>query len=129
MSPKRKGQMAIEFIMMMAAAIIVGSLFLYSAYGLLADRTEEERITALNDLGYAIQDELILAQTVSDGYERTFTVPTLAGRFTYALTSLPGAVTLQSGRTTITYPTPAFTGVIAKGANTIAKDGAITVTQ
>lgn len=124
-----KGQFAMEFIMMLAMAILIGMTFLVAAAGVLTDRSEEQRIAALNDVGYALQDEVILATTVSDGYRRTVVVPEQADRFTYTLSAGQTWVTLSSGSTTITYQLPPVTGAFQKGENTIAKDGTVTVSQ
>jgi hypothetical protein len=124
----RRAQIAIEFIIIMAMAIIIGMLFLASAADLFTRESEKQRITALNDVGYRIQDELILATTVTDGYERTFTVPSRADRFTYTVVSDAEAITLHSGSVIITYSLPAYTGSVQKGSNTITKiNGTVSV--
>jgi len=122
-----RGQIAVEFIIMFAFAAIIGLLFLLSAYSLLAGVNEDQRRTAIDEVGYAIQDEIILATTVQDGYHRTFLVPERADRFVYTLASTSTAVTLTSGTIIITYEHPEITGQIEKGRNTIEKDGPVTV--
>lgn len=123
-----KGQFAMEFIMMMAFAIVVSMLFLSASGGLLAERSEDWRTRELNEIGYLIQDELILAAQVTDGYTREFFLPEKAGRFPYALTSGTSTVTLTSGQTILTFDIPAILGTVHKGTVTISKQGNITVT-
>lgn len=129
MSRTPRGQAALEFIMMMALALSVGALFLFVALESITRTAQRERTAALDDVGYMLQDEVVLATTVQDGYSRTITVPQLAGRFTYAVSSAPNAVTLSSGDVTITYPIPNVTGGFAKGTNTLRKRGTVEVVQ
>ncbi len=126
MSPSR-AQIAVEFTIMAALAVVVGTVFLSIATASLKESAERERTEAMNDIAYTIQDELILATQAEDGYERTFTVPGRAGRFTYSLTSLEDAVLLESGTVRITYPLPNTTGTITKGENTVRKNGGVTI--
>jgi len=124
----RDGQTALEFVIAIAVALIFGALFLAVANALLSGSAEQERYAALNRIGYTLQDELILASYVSDGYIRRFDMPERAGRFTYTLTSSTNAVTLRSGSTVITYPLPNATGTFSMGVNEIRKeDGEVTI--
>jgi hypothetical protein len=123
----RRGQFIIEFTILLALAVLAGIIYLVSATSLLGDVSEQQRVTALNDVGYMVQDEVLLAETVDDGYLRTFTIPQTADRFAYQLTSDETSITLASGSTIITYPLPLVSGTFQKGKNTIAKNGAITV--
>lgn len=116
-----------EFVIMMAFAIIISMLFLASAAGLLVDTSEEQRLIEMDAIGYMIQDEVILAATVSDGYERTFEVPHEAGRFSYEIANDATTITLSSGSTTRTYDIPTMTGVFIKGKNKISNSEGIKV--
>lgn len=124
---QNKGQTAFEFTMMIAVALTIAVAFLAAATSLMFDTSEQERRAALNGIGYAIQDEIILATTVNDGYLRNFTIPQRAGRFQYTVQSTTKAVMLTSGKTTITYPTPEYSGTFSKGWNEIHKDGSVTI--
>ncbi len=113
--------------MLLAIAVLVGLIYLASAGSLMSDVSETQRISALNDVGYMVQDEVLLAESVSDGYARSFSIPATADRFTYAITSDNTSLTLTSGTTTITYPLPPVNGNFQKGQNIIVKNGTITV--
>ena len=97
------------------------------ANNIFAEKSEEQRILALNDVGYMIQDEIILATLVEDGYTRTILVPERADRFSYEVSSTPVSVVLTSGKVTMTYLIPNITGSVSKGHNTITKTGTVTV--
>lgn len=125
----RKAQLAVEFIILVAMALIIGALFLASAIELFASASDRQRVAALNDVGYRIQDEIILALEVTSGYERTLTLPGLADRFTYEIDSQPTRVTLTSGSVAISYSHPEITGAFAKGENTITRNnGEVVIT-
>jgi hypothetical protein len=124
----RNAQLAIEFIMLMAMALIIGALFLASANQLFSDASDHQRVAAINDIGYSIQDEIILALEVTDGYERTLTLPDRADRFLYEIDSQPTRITITSGTVKISYDHPQITGAFTKGENTITKNnGEVTV--
>ena len=82
-----RGQVMLEFILIATVAIIMGIIYLSVGTNLFIDTTEQQRIDALDDIGYAVQDEAILASQVANGYERVFTIPERADRFTYVLSN------------------------------------------
>ena len=124
-----KGQLAMEFVIMMAVAFIIGGLFLAVLLIMFRDVSEEQRVAALNDVGFMIQDELILATLVEDGYQREFTIPTKADRFPYTISNTASGVTLKSSGVTITYPIPNITGGVTQGDRIVTKqDGKVTIT-
>jgi len=114
-----------EFLFMLGFAIVLGMVYLAVANDLLVQKNDEQRVIALNDLGYMVQDEIITATTVDDGYIRTFIMPQAAGRFLYAVKNQTDtSITLNSGAATITYDLPFHAGSFTKGNNTIRKDSA-----
>ena len=117
-----------EFMILLAMAILLGSMYLAVTGQLFFATSEEQRVTALNDIGYMVQDELMLAATLDDGYARNFTIPLKADRFTYNLTNDATSLTLTSGVATVTYPLPQIAGNLAQGRNAISKNGVLTVT-
>jgi hypothetical protein len=122
-----RGQFIMEFMILLAVGILLGAMYLAVSNELFSAKSEEQRIEALNDIGYQVQDELLLAASVLDGYERNFTLPTLADRFDYTLTNDETSLTLASGPASVTYPLPEVTGTFQKGRNVLRKDGGLTV--
>lgn len=123
-----RGQITIEFVFVIATVIAISITYLWVANQSLADSSERVRLAALNDIGYTLQDEIILATTVEDGYERAILVPEKAGAFTYDLTPVENAVILKSGPQTITYDLPNATGTFSKGTVVIRKtDGEVII--
>lgn len=113
---------------MVGIGFVFAALLLLIVNQLVSEKADEERRHQINNLGYFIQDELLLAESVHDGYERTFTVPQTLGKFPYTINSTTTSITIMSGKMTTTFTIPTITGSIQKGANTINKDGSITIT-
>ena len=124
----RKGQFIMEFMILLAMAILLGSMYLAVTGQLFFSTSEEQRVSALNDVGYTVQDELMLAESVDDGYVRNFTIPSTADRFTFTISNDATSVTLVSGIASVTYPLPRINGTLAIGRNSVAKNGGLTVT-
>ena len=122
-----RGQFLLEFFILLAIAVLVGIIYLVSATSLFGAVSEDQRISSLDDIGYMVQDEVLLAESVDDGYSRSFVIPSSADRFAYVLSSDATSITLTSGARTITYPLPPVGGTFQKGKNIIAKNGNITV--
>ena len=122
-----RGQFIMEFMILLAVAILLGATYLVFTNELFSSTSEHQRLVALDDIGYMIQDEIMLAESVEDGYERTITISQLADRFAYSLTNTETALTLSSGTLSVTYTLPAITGQLQKGRNVLQKRGNITV--
>lgn len=118
-----RGQSAIEFIIVVAALLFFFSVFVFFLQGSLSDKTKAQRDTALTDIGLSVQEELVLAQKSSDGYERTFILPP-------TVLSAPYNVTLQSGsiylrtldqKHALSLSVVNATGYLRVGSNTVRK--------
>lgn len=123
----KRGQFVFEFIMMVVMALFLSVMYLSVTTDLFTETSEQQRLQALNDVGFKIQDEIILAEIVEDGYVRNFTIPEKADRFTYTLTNDNDTLTLTSGQVIVTYSTPLISGSFQKGYNVLKKNGNITV--
>lgn len=122
-----RGQIMMEFVLVLAIAVIISMVYLVAANNLLKDTSEEQRVMEIDNIGYAVQDEIILATSVSDGYSRTIFLPEKAGRFVYTISSDGTGITLQSDSYSQFYETPHFTGSIHKGNNIIQTTGVVMI--
>jgi hypothetical protein len=75
----------LEFVIVLGMSIFVGMVYLVSVHGMLKDVSEQQRAMEIDSFGYSLQDEIILASSVGDGYSRTIPLPKHAGRFDYVL--------------------------------------------
>jgi hypothetical protein len=117
----------LEFVLILSIAIVTGIVYLAIGNELIFRGSEEQRVIALNDIGYSVQDELITASYVEDGYTRIFSLPQRAGRFIYTVSSDNTSLELTSGQATITYSLPSHQGDIVIGENVIKKDNGLVV--
>jgi hypothetical protein len=124
-----RGQVVIEFLLFTTVAVLMGVTFLVIVTSGLRDAGEDQRFAELSHIGFMLQDELILAESVHPGYSRTITVPETAGRFPYNITASGDHATLSSGNMILDFALPPFAGVIMKGPNTIRMNGTIEVMQ
>lgn len=119
------GQVAFEFSVMIGFSLIMMMVLLIIINALFADNVEDERRQAMLSLGYALQDELIIASTVQPGYEHDLFIPEKLGRFTYTLDATTTSFSITSSKQIITFHTPKTSGAFTKGSNTIKNDGAV----
>lgn len=128
----RSGQVVLEFVFMVAFAMLIGAVTMVVAFDLMSEASERQRYAAIQDAGYAIQDELILAATVDDGYRRIIDVPDRADRFQYTLTTdADGAgLSVRSGQYALTFDIPPIMGEVHDGATfLIRKSGTVIVVE
>jgi len=82
----------------------------------------------LEDLGYSIQNELILAAEVEPGYERTIIIPDKIGSADYTIRIKNRDIILRYRQTDLLFSIPNVTNEITtKGSHTISKPDANTI--
>jgi len=118
-----RGQSGFEFMFMMMLGLIVMGVLLVLIGRLTYTYSEEQRTATMMALGRQIQDELILAATVHEGYERSFTLPERVDRFDYIVTTSGTLLTIDSGRFTQSFRIPEVSGSLQIGINTIINQG------
>ena len=127
----RKAQIAIEFMMIVALAMVVILAFTGVLYYLSFNYSEEKNINRLRDLGYSLQNELILASEVEYGYERTIIIPEKIGTVAYSISQTTTDIVLRYKETELVFPIPAVTNSFSKGCNIVTKDinGNVTISS
>jgi hypothetical protein len=121
-----KAQISLEFLLTMGigVALLVGFLWIGSYQ--LDTTLDEWRARSIDDAAASIQQELITAQRVQDGYSRTFALPRRLSNQDYTITmEAAGAfsvVTLRTPGTALSVRTPHCNGTLQPGTNTLRKD-------
>ena len=130
----KRGQTAIEFLVLVGAAFFFFLVTLGIIYSNIASKDSIKRDIAINQEASVMADEANLAAEAGDGYIRSFTFPdTLIGN-NYNLTIVNGrsayAVTTD-GRHAVSVPTVNVTGQPIVGAtNTIRNvNGSVILNQ
>lgn len=127
----RKAQIAIEFMSIVGLAMLVVVVFTGVLYYLSYTYSEEKNINRLRDLGYSLQNELILASEVEYGYERTLTIPDKIEGTGYSISQTTTNLVLRYKQTELVFPIPQVTSSLSKGCNKVTKDinGNVTISS
>ena len=129
----KKGQIGIEFILLIILAIVILMTGLIVINSLTTSKIDEKTYNELDDLGLSIQRELILITELEDGFRRTLNVPVKVNGRTYTIITnntspSVGYLLINYLDTEIYYAIPALNGTLKLGNNYITKhNGVITV--
>ncbi len=122
----RKAQFAIEFSLMIGMAMIALLVLAGVLYLMTVDYSEERNIMRLTDLGYSLQNELILASQVEDGYERIITLPDRVESADYLIDKTHNDLVITYRGSELLFAVPQnITGHFQKGTNTVRKESNI----
>lgn len=130
----KKSQIAIEFLLLAGTSIFILLLILISMYSLSKGKTDEKTYYELDDFGKSLQQEILLASELEDGYVRTMNIPmTLNGRnfniTTNQTSAYNGYIKINYEVYEFYYAIPIVNGTFKKGMNTITKqNGVLSIT-
>ncbi|MGV8172273.1 MAG: hypothetical protein ACP5OA_06295 [Candidatus Woesearchaeota archaeon] len=121
-----KGQVAIEFLMLIVMAFIVVMTLLIATLAISENNSETKAYREMDDLGKALQQEFMLASQLEDGYVRKINLPlTFSGKEYHAIVgqSNPtnGYLVLQYEEKELYYLIPPVNGSITLGDNILVK--------
>lgn len=124
---EKKSQSSLEFIILIGAMLLFFIALSSTFQQNIAEKTKAKRNLEIQDLALAVQDEINLASSSTDGYERTFVIPeklinleyniTLTQKFVYIVT--------ENEKHAMALPIQNVTGQIQKGSNIIRKQNGI----
>ncbi len=119
----RRGQIAIEFMIIVGAVIFFISLFLLSLQQAQEDEISKHQNIQLKEIALTVQSEINLALKSSEGYSRQFEIPEKAGNVEYEIQIDTGVVFIKTTdeRHALTLPIPEIIGDINKTQNKIEK--------
>jgi hypothetical protein len=128
MSEKKRGQSAIEFVILIGIALFFFVGFLIAIQGNIATRVTGDRDIIVQEIAAQVQDEITLAASSTDGYYREFNIPEKVVNIDYDITVDEGVVYVrtENGKHAIALPAERVVGNIVIGENFISrKDGVI----
>jgi|SaaInlStandDraft_5_1057022.scaffolds.fasta_scaffold176586_1 hypothetical protein len=119
----KRSQVAQEFIMFVGITFILTIVILNFVADDLLDKRGEKEIKAIDDIGFYVQGELVLAAGVRDGYTRTFYIPEDSDMMNYTIAITNNRVLNISGEEyNAIFYIPYVIGSPQIGNNTIRKD-------
>ncbi|MCF7871938.1 hypothetical protein K9L97_02795 [Candidatus Woesearchaeota archaeon] len=135
MKNQKKAQIALEFILLSILGFFILFTTIIALGSFSAQKTQEKIMIEAEDLGRSIQQELLIAADLQDGYQRTINIPEQIEDKKIQITT--GTTTIDTGYFTFTldqielyYETPKITGTLKTGDNQITKtNNTITITN
>ena len=132
---KTKGQVSTEFLILLIMGVFIILTFIVIVQKLSDEKLEGKALNELDDLGKSIQQELLLATQLEDGYSREIYIPPKLYGIVYIMNLSNASSTIMYLNfyfegTELFYAVPYLQGDVKTGLNTIAKqNGTISVTQ
>lgn len=115
----RKAQIVFEFIMFTMLAVFLVLVLIGLAFRISSTIVDDQGLRELNDLAESIQEELILAWQVSEGYHRTIFIPSRLQRGEYTFSNSPVLLLFNYNDISLSLSIPLVNGTLQKGYNTI----------
>ena len=124
---RNKAQFAIEFIVLIAFMFVIFLGFTAVITSKILDAKEGERQQTAEDIATLAKNEIELARSVSDGYNRTFSLPVAIEGNSYNISIIGGRelVVNYLDKEYVAFLQDSITGNIRPGKNTITKESGI----
>lgn len=115
-----------EFIILTITGFFILLTTILAAATLSQEKQAEKTFIESDDLGRSIQQELIIAANLEDGYKRNFLIPSKLQNSQISITNNitsknTGYISITFENTELYYETPKLNGSIRIGNNTIEK--------
>jgi hypothetical protein len=120
----RKSQIAMEFILMLLIILLITTTLAWVAYYYVTDYSEKRNVNHLQELGYSLQNEVILAYNVEPGYSRTINIPGELDGYAINISGAPDYITINYKGSEMFFRIPESTGAFTAGNNIIRKTSA-----
>ena len=127
MSSRTKAQFAIEFIVLIAFMFLIFVGFIAVITTKIIEAKENERQGIVEDIATLVKNEIDLAKSVTDGYLRTFNLPSRIEGNTYSVEMLDNRelVVNYIDKEYVLFLQGNIQGNVNLGANTIRKENGI----
>lgn len=122
---KRGGQVAIEFIFLIAIAFTVSIVFTYALIDQAVELNDEKEFVAVQDISFKIQNELNIAAEAESGYERDFELPQTTHTFDYNTSITNNTLIVVTANKVYVLIVPDIEGNLKKGWNRICQTNGI----
>ena len=119
----KKGQSSIEFIILIGALMFATISILLILESSVSDKTKEKTNLEFKENARNIQNEITLANSATNGYQREFELPARLGSMNYSISLTNSFIYIESEDKKYALALPVYnvTGNIIKGKNIIRK--------
>ena len=120
-----KAQVSAEFFVFLGLAFLIAIAFELASLDQLNDFRLQKENEAVKDLALKLQQELLIASTVEDGYFRVFQIPDIMDSINYSLSTQNSTITVKSKNSLFIVSIPKVVCNVSKGINIINKTGGV----
>ncbi len=120
-----RAQVAMEFIVLIGICLMMLIIFVSSTSDHTEKLNRQRDYIIIKDVAYKIQNEIILASQVKEGYNRTFYLPYEFDGKEYEIATYENQFTVIMNEMEFSLRIPKINGTIKKGNNTITNKGGI----
>jgi len=119
----KKGQSAIEFMILIGAVTFLFLSFLLAINQSISDANERNKDLLVKEIALTVQNEISIASKAIDGYQRNFSIPLVIVGNDYHINILSSLVFINTtdGKHSLALPVANVTGSVKKGSNIIKK--------
>ncbi|MFC1768667.1 hypothetical protein ACFLZX_02790 [Nanoarchaeota archaeon] len=117
-----RAQSAMEFLVLAGILLFILLVMLAVVSHQTSIVNQNRDTIVVEDIVAKIQKEINLAARVSDGYSRSFYLPSKVGKLDYSINIIGGEVIIDTGGQTYSRKVPPVVGNITKGNNVIRKN-------
>ncbi|MBR9692207.1 hypothetical protein GOV06_05480 [Candidatus Woesearchaeota archaeon] len=115
----KQAQVSMEFIFLVGLAFTIMVVFIASTRSEFSTLRSEEERSLVKDVSVMVQQELIMASNVQDGYIRNFNVPLTLDGISYSIQIINTTLLTATDGYEWVLNVPPVIGDIQKGNNTI----------
>ena len=122
---RSKAQVSAEFFIFLGLAFLIAIAFELASLEQLNDFRLQKENEAVKDLALKLQQELLIAANVEEGYLRIFEIPDNLEGINYSLSAQNSTITVKSKNAFYLVSIPRVVGNVNKGTNLINKTNGI----
>ncbi|MFH1770226.1 MAG: hypothetical protein ABH828_01580 [archaeon] len=118
-----RGQISIEFMSMAGIGIVLSMMFIGVLIFFLQDTNQDRKDSEMEHFAMQLQNEIILASEVHEGYSRQIYLSSQVGKYDYKINNTENHLILEYDESVLSYRIPKTVGKLQKGLNTIKNMG------
>ncbi|MFH1181802.1 MAG: hypothetical protein V1702_02495 [Candidatus Woesearchaeota archaeon] len=124
---KSSGQVSFEFFFVIVVVIVVTIVLGMLTADKLSELKDRQSDARVQDVAYAVRNEVDIAHSMAPGYSRAFELPDAIDGDNYSVVIAGSSITVTSGSREFISSIRPVSGEVKKGWNTIRKSDGIVV--